>query len=184
VSNRQDDQEDGAVLRSSHFGTSAYLSLSHGQRSAERGLGQARAAPTTRRSPTANRPPSSPISCRSRPAMESTWRSWRVPSGARPRLAARSFTRTRGSLVKYGLRSGPSGFARRSRRRATGSVGSSGRRSRARLAKIPFCASLAMRRKDAEGDRWGHTSEVRRARKKSQWGPEAGIAPARLGCDA
>jgi len=49
VSNRQDDQEDSAVLRSSHFGTSAYVSLSHGQRSAERDLGQARAAPTTRR---------------------------------------------------------------------------------------------------------------------------------------
>ena len=53
--------------------------------------------------------------------------------------------RTRGSLEKYGLRSGPSGFARRSRRRATGSVGSSGHRSRARLPKIPFCASLAVR---------------------------------------
>jgi hypothetical protein len=38
-----------ASLRTSHFGTSAYVSLSDGQRSAERDLGQARAAPTTRR---------------------------------------------------------------------------------------------------------------------------------------
>lgn len=133
--------------------------------------------------PTANRPPSSPICCRSRPAMESTWRSWRVPSGARPRLAARSFTRTRGSLVKYGLRSGLSGFARRLRRPSTGSVGSSGRRSRAHLAKTPFCASLAMCRKDTEYG-WGDASEVRRARRGKLMGPEAGIAPARLGCGA
>jgi hypothetical protein len=74
--------------------------------------------------------------------------------GVRPRLAARLCMRTRGSLVKYGLRSALSGFALRLRRRATGSVGSSGRRSRARLPKIPFCASLAMCRKDAEGDGW------------------------------
>jgi hypothetical protein len=39
------------------------------------------------------------------------------------------------------LRSGLSGFARRLRRRATGSVGSSGRPKHARLAEIPFCAS-------------------------------------------
>jgi hypothetical protein len=63
-----------------------------------------------------------------------------------PRLAARLCMRTRGSLEKYGLRSALSGFARRSRRRATGSVGSSGRRSRTRPLKIPFCASLVMRR--------------------------------------
>jgi hypothetical protein len=94
---------------------------------------------------TVNRPPSSPISCRSRLAMVLASLFSRVPSGARPPLAAPSFTRMRGSLVKYGLRSGLSGFARRSRRRATGSVGSSGRRSRARLPKTHFCASLAMR---------------------------------------
>ena len=80
-----------------------------------------------------------------RPAMESAWPSSRAPNGVRPRLAARLCMRTRGSLEKYGLRSALSGFARRSRRRATGSVGSSGRRGRARLAKTPFCASLAMR---------------------------------------
>ena len=79
----------------------------------------------------------------------------------------------RSSLEKYGLRSALSGFARRSRRRATGSVGSSGRRSRAHLAKIPFCASLAMCRKDAE-DGWGHTSEVRRARKEKANGARSG----------
>jgi hypothetical protein len=95
--------------------------------------------------PTAIRPPSSPISCRSLPAMESAWRSSRAPNGVRPRLAARLCMRTRGLLEKYGLRSALSGFARRSRRRATGSVGSSDRRSRAHLAKTPFCASLAIR---------------------------------------
>jgi hypothetical protein len=104
-------------------------------------------------------------------------------SGARPRLAARSFTRTRGSLVKSGSRSGLSGFAHRSRRRTTGSVGSSGRRSRAQLAKTPFCASLAMCPKDAE-DGWDHTSEVHRARSGKPRRPEAGIAPARVGCGA
>jgi hypothetical protein len=82
------------------------------------------------------------------------------------RVAARSFTRTRGSLEKYGLRSGLSGFPRHLRRRATGSVGSSGRRSRAHLGKIPFCPSPAMCQKDAEGDGWDHTFEVRRARKR------------------
>ena len=41
----------------------------------------------------------------------------------------------------------PEWFVRRSRRRAIGSAGSFGRRSRARLAKIPFCASLTMCRK-------------------------------------
>jgi hypothetical protein len=81
----------------------------------------------------------------SRPAMECAWRFWRAPSGARPRPAAPSFTRMRNSLEKCGLRSALSGFARRSRRRAIGSAGSFGRRSRARLAKTPFCASLAKR---------------------------------------
>ena len=64
-------------------------------------------------------------------------------SSARP--AARSFTRMRSSLEKCGLRSGPSGFARQSRRRAIGSAGSSGRRSRARLAKTPFSALFRAR---------------------------------------
>jgi HNH endonuclease len=45
-------------------------------------------------------------------------------------------------VEKCGLRSCLRGFARRSRRRAIGSVGSSGRWSRARLAETPFYASL------------------------------------------
>jgi hypothetical protein len=113
--------------------------------------------------PTANRPPSAPIFCQSRPAMESAWRSWRTPSGARPQRAARPFTRMRSSLEKCGSRSGLSGLARRSRRRAIGSVGSSGRRSRARLAKIPFCASPVMREADCARSPNGAAVERRRA---------------------
>ena len=94
--------------------------------------------------PTASRPPSSPISCRLRPATERMWRSWRAPNGVRRRLAERSCSRMRGSPERCGSRNGPNGFVRRSRRRATGSAGSFGRRSRARLAKTPFCASLTM----------------------------------------
>ena len=51
-------------------------------------------------------------------------------------------------------------------------LGSSGRRSHAPLAKTPFYASLVMCRKDAEGDGWDHTSEVRRARSGKQGGPK------------
>jgi hypothetical protein len=40
-------------------------------------------------------------SCRLRPAAESMSLSWRAPSGARPRPAAPSFTRTRGSPERY-----------------------------------------------------------------------------------
>ena len=48
----------------------------------------------------------------------------------------------------------------------------------------PFLRFAGHVRKDAEGDGWGHTSEVRRARRGKPMGPEAGIAPARLGCGA
>ena len=64
--------------------------------------------------PTANRPPSSPISCRSRPVAGPMWRSWRDPNGARRRPAARSCTRMHGSPERCGSRNGPNGFARQS----------------------------------------------------------------------